>query len=338
MRILFLVRLFYPHIGGVEKHVYEISKKFIQMGYDVNVVTEKFDKNLLGEEVYDRIKVYRIPNFLNDSTKKFKIWMWMLKNKKIIDAADVIHAHDVFFWYIPYFLLNPRKKVFVTFHGYETKFPIPKKTILIRRLSNFLVQGSINVGAYIEKWYSTKADYATYGGLDLKSQNYSSKVKTRQSKLKILFIGRLEEDTGVQIYLETLKLLRKKGINFELEVCGDGTLRNKAEKFGKVHGFVRDLDRHIDRVDIVFASSYLSILESLAMGKVVFAVYQNELKKDYLVMSPFAKYINIASNPDELAEKILDSGCSYNIESGVKWARKQTWDKVANIYLRLWKV
>ncbi|HEX8932546.1 MAG TPA: glycosyltransferase, partial [Patescibacteria group bacterium] len=40
MKILFLARRFYPDIGGVEKHVLEISKRLAAIGHEVTVVAE----------------------------------------------------------------------------------------------------------------------------------------------------------------------------------------------------------------------------------------------------------------------------------------------------------
>ena len=51
MTIVFLARLFYPHIGGVEKHVLEISRILIEKGHKVSIVTEKHDIKLKNFEI-----------------------------------------------------------------------------------------------------------------------------------------------------------------------------------------------------------------------------------------------------------------------------------------------
>ena len=80
---------------------------------------------------------------------------------------DIIHIHDVFFWYLPLRLLYPRKKVFITFHGYETQFPPSRSAIWQRRLAAKLTSGNICVGDYIGKWYGIKPTLVTYGATDL---------------------------------------------------------------------------------------------------------------------------------------------------------------------------
>lgn len=42
MIVVFFSRVFYPHVGGVEKHVFEISKILVKKGYKIIVFTEHF--------------------------------------------------------------------------------------------------------------------------------------------------------------------------------------------------------------------------------------------------------------------------------------------------------
>src|SRR3989344_872420 len=127
MKIVFLARRFYPDIGGVEKHVYEISKRLIKKGHKVTVITQsEGDKDEL-----DGIRIVRIDKASKNSSEKLHIWKWMLSNRKLFTEANVVHSHDVFFWYLPLKLLFPSKKSFITFHGYET-YPIKKIAKIMR--------------------------------------------------------------------------------------------------------------------------------------------------------------------------------------------------------------
>src|SRR3989304_3204257 len=126
MKILFITRLFFPHIGGVEKHVYEIAKSLDRRGNGITILTEKYDKKLKIQETIDGIKVVR---FSYPHTKflglKF-IWWRLFQNIKLIKEANVVHIHDVFIWYLPFRLLFPNKKVFTTIHGLEWDNPLSK--------------------------------------------------------------------------------------------------------------------------------------------------------------------------------------------------------------------
>ena len=202
--------------------------------------------------------------------------------------------------------------------------------------------GNICVGDYIKKWYGTKPNFVTYGGIANKSEPKKNDL-VNKSQLDIIFVGRLQVDLGIRAYLESFEFINKKNINYEFQVYGDGQLRDEMQKFGIVHGFVDSLDVLIKKADIVFSSSYLTMLQALSARKIVIAVYENELKKDYLKNSPFAKYIYICSNAKEIAgvvEKIaIEPWKSQSmLENGHRWANSQSWGNVANTYLKLWKI
>lgn len=142
---------------------------------------------------------------------------------------------------------------------------------------------------------------------------------------KILFIGRLEKDLGLETYFKALDILKLK-----IDIAGDGSLKKECQKYGRVLGFV-DIDKIIKNYNIIFASSYLSILQALINKKPVIAVYENPLKEDYLKMSPFSRFISIVNNPKDFS---LNKKFS---QKGYDWAQKQTWQKVTDIYLKLWQ-
>ena len=79
-------------------------------------------------------------------------------------------------------------------------------------------------------------------------------------------------------------------------------LKNKLKV--EFRGFVENVEEVLSSTKIAFVSRYLSILESMAAKKIVFAHYNNAIKKDYLVMAPFAKDIIIENNPKKMAQEI----------------------------------
>ena len=107
MKIVFFARRFYPLIGGVEKHVWEISKALVKKGHDVVVITEASEENSKQQEIIAGIKIHRISVGKDNWFRKLRVWQSLWKNRKLIISADVIHCHDVFFWYLPFRFLYP---------------------------------------------------------------------------------------------------------------------------------------------------------------------------------------------------------------------------------------
>lgn len=349
MTVLFFARLFYPHIGGVEKHVMEISKILIRSGYKVIVITEKIS-GTQDEKVIEGINVKRISTGKDDWFKKFRIWRDIWRYRDLIINADVIHVHDIFFWCLPFRFLYPSKKIFTTFHGYEGN-QIPRlKAKFMHKIAEKLSFGNICVGDFLKKWYGTKPNYVTYGAIQILpiNTNTTNKYQLANKRLKIVFVGRLEEETGIMEYLKALKILKEKKYKFEIIVLGDGSLAREAKKFcakyginASFKGFIKNINVYLSTCDFVFTSRYLGILEALSFEKFVFATYNNEIKKDYLKMAPFAKYISISKDYKELSNQIeyyLRNEQKRNemIEKGFNWVKNQTWEKIVTIYLKLW--
>lgn len=331
MKIIFLTRRFYPDIGGVEKHVYEISKILIKKNHKVTVVTEtEGENNELGG-----IKIIRIPPSRKGRLRKFFIWYWFLKNRDIFNKAKIIHAHDVYYQYLPLKFLFPSKKSFITFHGYES-YPIPKKAILIRKLSELIANGNIVVGDFIRKWYFTKANYVIYGGVN--QRKHKKIIVKIQSAV---FIGRLDEQTNILEYVKAIDLLKKEYPKFNFKIVGDGNFFEKLKDYNPT-GFKENVDDYLSKNNFAFVSRYLSILEALINKRLVFALYDNPVKEDYLKMSPFYKFIICADSSEALVRKIKYFLCNPNeidkfTRKGYLWAKKQTWENVSEVYLNLWR-
>ncbi len=359
MKILFLARLYSPHVGGVENHVYNVTK--LLKKHDITLVTTQHDINLPLEEVLDRVKVWRIPPSARVFATRFRwseklgIWWWFWCHLELIRNAEVIHIHDVFFWILPFRLVFFWKKFFMTFHGFESEKPTLKQ-IFWHRAAAALTSGNICVGSFHQKWYGVKPDVVTYGAVDLSTQkvsqtlnNMGAEVNFQQSSsvsrkvLKIIFVGRLERDTGIELYLRAVEnLVQKTRKNVSLDIYGDGELRKVIEsriKNGqlpaKLHGFIDNSQIPWSSYKIAYVSGYLTILEALASGLQVVAVHQSPLKYDYLSLAPFASWIQIGANVGAVVNSTLKHVGGSLPARG--WARVQSWELVVQKYKKLWR-
>lgn len=142
MNILFLTRLSYPHVGGVEKHIEMLSKELKKRGHVIKILTEvEVGKN------------------------KWEIWKNIWKYKQLFTWADIIHIHDVYFWilFLRFFYLN--KKFYITFHGYEGSEAPKFKQIFWHRLAALMTHGNICIGDFHKKWYGIRPDFVSYGAV-----------------------------------------------------------------------------------------------------------------------------------------------------------------------------
>lgn len=374
MRILFLCARYSPEIGGVEKHVFEITRRLAKLGHEILIITEdkrtgsnsqgakyhsypssdnqiynikKIDKSALSEGPrIDKTTIYYLKFGPSGKAKLLRIWWSIWKLKQFIQTSDVIHCHDVFIWYLPFRFIFPFKKVYTTFHGYES-YPIRSQAKVIRKLSEKLSFGNICIGEFIKKWYHTVPTFVSYGGTEVPRSKIQipNNSKYQISKFKrhsAIFVGRLDEQTGILTYLEAVRLIRKKHPKFEFTIVGDGRFGQEAKKVGKVLGFKTDIQVYLYTGQFAFISRYLGMLEAMVAKRLVIAVFDNPVKKDYLKMSPFASYADICSSPDEVAQQVLyylkhPQEQRKKVEKAYRWASQQTWEKVVKLYLKLWK-
>lgn len=337
MKILFLSRLYWPHVGGVEKHIARVSKSLSLRGYKVTVLTTRYHKKLKAREKKNGIEILR---FRQPNIKYLGLldtWLWLFKNRTLIQQNDIVHIHDVFIWYWPFKILYPDKKVYITFHGRWGKYPIPWIDILQKKIGAKLSKGVFCIGDYIPKNYGINADAISYGAVSTVLRSVVEKDEE-----SIVYVGRLDKDIGLKIILQAIKRFRRlvDDNKLNVEFVGDGSLREECEKYGKVHGFT-DPEPFYRKAKYCFASGYLTILEAMAHKCLVFAAYDNPLKKDYYEMTPFKDFIVIAGSSKELLRKFKyysknKKAAQKKINKGYNWVKGQTWEEVTDSYLKLW--
>jgi len=332
MKIVFLSRLFWPNLGGVETHVLNLSHQLIKQGHVVTVITSQHDPKLPITEEFQNIHIIRIPHHFLKS--KLKLWIWMYSHKHLYKSADIIHAHDVTWWYFPSKLILPSKPIYTTFHGWEGTYPLSRKSIVWRRLSELISLKNICVGDFISRWYATQPDLVTYGATNCLPHPQSQKPH-------IVVLGRLSKDNDLPIILDALSQITKHR-SIKITFVGDGVLASQAQKIGNVTGFVNDTDNYIKKASMVITSSYLSMLDTMAIGRPIMSVYSNLLKSDYLSLHPMHQHFSINPSIPQLTTNINGllnnpDAQNANIKTAQQWAIKQTWDKLTNQYIELWQ-
>ena len=183
--VLFITPSYYPNVGGVERHVNEVSS-ILSNKIQVNILSLTDNRNIY-KSTKNEIGVRRIlikkRRFINIVHLPF----WSFKNLKYFLKHDIIHVHDflLFFYLVlpilPILFLKS-KKIHITYHGWEGNYPPKRKVILLRWISEVLTKRSLAIGDFIPKWYKmVKEPMINYGGTsfekksDIKQKNYNKK-------------------------------------------------------------------------------------------------------------------------------------------------------------------
>jgi|GEM_PF-2809676 len=243
MKVALIVRIFLPHIGGIETLTYDIARGLLELGVDIKILTSRFNKDLPKEELINGIKIRRYDLVPSPNDLFFSLeYMLYLRNMDI-DIAHFISCYPSFFnWYgVPFYASKGIPIV------YTTVWPIPLTFNLYRKPYIKKILGWFYDNVLLKKLLSkvnaivalTRTEAETYKKMLKKVPTYiipeavdppytipSSVINRvreaygiREDELVVGLVGRVVRYKRVDLALKALKLLNKR-IDTKLIVVG----------------------------------------------------------------------------------------------------------------------
>ncbi|MEM0266108.1 MAG: glycosyltransferase family 4 protein [Archaeoglobaceae archaeon] len=336
MKIAYVTPRFFPDIGGVETHVYELAKRMKE--FEVEVLTTDPSGKLPKFEEIEGIKVRRFKSYAPSNAYFFSNELRRFLKKHAKDY-DLIHAHN--FHALPALyagLSNPKIFVFTPhYHGHGHSFfrNFLFKFYKIYAKKVFKVANAVICVSNFEKKLVSK-DFKLEEGKIICIPNGVNKDFLQKSKIgkKILYVGRIEKYKGLDYLIQALKFLP----DFELEIVGKGSYKGKIIKLSKKLGvlsrikFYQDLSRE-ELVRKYAEASVLALLSKFeAYGLVVAEALASKTPCVVAKTSALAEWVDERNvfgieyppNPAKLAELIKKAS-----EVEVENVRVPSWDEVA---------
>ena len=248
MRVLICAEDFYPTTGGIQTSSSLIGIYLSNKNVEVTVITKTPSSD-----------GHPFPFFVERNPSKKKL-------KSIINNVDVILMNG-FDFYVFFYAKLRRKIISVTYRDLTmicpkgTKWRIdgpcliraspgpcfrclkesnePKIVTrllrpLIKSILSLFVDANICTSLFGYERYKLWRKRLIFNAIDA-SKFCPSPSKGVNSIPQLLFIGRLIPEKGCQTLLESLKILKDKGISFRLSICGEGpfepTLKKLMEKY-----------------------------------------------------------------------------------------------------------
>ncbi|MBN2105978.1 MAG: glycosyltransferase family 4 protein [Deltaproteobacteria bacterium] len=292
-KILMLIGLFHPFVGGAERECQNVSRKLIEMGHTVTVLTEYRD-GLQPFEVIDGIPVYRKIRGWHffEFTYILSVFMLLWKHRK---SFDTILCFGMYLYAVPAVLFGfcSGKKVLLrlecggAYGDFQRMAPLKFRKLII--WSSKRAHRILAISSEIEH------ELLLHGFPQKKIQRISNSVDIRRfapcdyQKEKtmpvISCIGRLEKQKGIDLLLNALKIISDRGVAYAACIVGDGPQR--AELVGRVHqlglsdtvtfaGLQQDVAPYFRKTDILvmpsrFEGLPLVLLEAMASGLAIVA-------------------------------------------------------------------
>ncbi len=347
MKIVFVTYRYWPAVGGVEKYMHRLSQALIAKGHQVDLVCAAHEDGLPDSEIHERVRVHRFPAHRSP----MRCWFDLMMKRKLFCDADVIHISDTLVLEYFYRMLAwtmPNKPLFLTRHGMSYTYPVPEKEKARAKRTLNLVDGIIHDGEFIEPMLGVKPDCIPNQGLFPEAKTL--KAIDEPAPDSATFVGRLEPDSAIEIYVDAIQALRDQHkLNIHLNVYGDGTLREPLERKSQqgalpitFHGWQPDAQERITDGCFAFIAGRMAIQESMARRRLVVAAYPDPLKDLYVNGEPFSPYLVSGGDAETIAAHVAhyatqDDERRKLVEGGYQHASTLSWSKTADEYLKLWK-
>jgi glycosyltransferase involved in cell wall biosynthesis len=249
MKIAMLVPYFFPHFGGTEKYVKDLSVELASRGHEVTVISNNVPKEAgaPSQERMDGITVKRLKamNFVYLPVS-FEF------NLKMLDGFDLVHTHCPSFGFTR--AVRDRLKVphVVTYHCDTTmseKFLGIKMPKAVIRAVEFLTnQYAKMVLPKVDAIITTTESYAStspvmkhfphhaipigihYEIFD-KSRASQGITEEKRDRKKVLFLGRLAANKGIDYLVHAIPLVLKEVPDAKFVICGEGEEKPHVEAY-----------------------------------------------------------------------------------------------------------
>ena len=289
-----MIGQFPPHVGGVGVHIHTLSKRLVQMGHEVFVITYPH------KEIRDIDGIHVIPT-KGLNLKGVRGLMFKKNAKKALEKLiekediDIIHGHYLFPAGAAAVEVGKKYniKTYVTAHGSDM-FELYKSQPLMRSRIKKVLEDADGVFAVSN---ALKHEIIATGVVGIANKtriswnsvdinrfnNYPNDLFRRECKLGakpvVLFVGNLIKRKNVESLLEAKKI---SNCDYYLVIVGDGPLFKKLRK--KVDeenirdviftGSRDDVENIIPSCDVLILPSFsesfgLVLIEALACGKPV---------------------------------------------------------------------
>jgi glycosyltransferase involved in cell wall biosynthesis len=326
MKICQVCHRFPPYIGGIETHVYEISKRLAKE-FDVEVLTTDPSGKLKRKEEMEGFIVRRFKSYAPFEAYYFSLDLYRYLRKNSYEY-DVIHAHNYHAFPALYAAMAKKGNKLIFTPHYHGKGHSFLRNILHKpyKLIGTKIFGKSDVIICVSEYernlilknfnVSESKVHVIPNGVNLDEFRNVDKIKKSKDEKVILYVGRLEKYKGIEYVVEVLPRLDE----FILEIVGKGQYKQKIVKLAKRLGVIHRIQFYQDL-------SKKELIERYAKADVLVLLSKHEAYGLAVAEALAAKTPCIVANEAALKELVDNRnvfGLSYPIDV----------DKLANLIVK----
>ncbi|HBN06083.1 MAG TPA: hypothetical protein DD434_09915 [Bacteroidales bacterium] len=288
MKILQVAPHFKPYVGGQEIYIYNLSKKLVEMGHSVHVITSNYPKSFKYEQI-DGITIERKKMFMRPLRNPISLGFFDIG--KIANNYDVVHIHNLYAFsslVATYYKTKLDFPLILTTHG-KLNFGVNYKDFLVKQYSKKVASKILDrvnlitvfsesqrqyIGSYEHNILSKIKILPNAIDLDLFKDLDANFCEDEGNCFTFLYVGQLIKRKGLKWLINAFRLLVDSYDNekqLKLVLVGDGQQRENLEKMVKKMGLSRSVDfKGIikDKAEIaaIYKNSDVFVLPSLSEG------------------------------------------------------------------------
>lgn len=332
-------------LGGVERVILDLSKKYVEKGHQVTIICKRENGGLFREN-WQGIKIIRVPCIRFPLVKTLSAY-FKLRKQILLEKADVYNPHD---WSSGFLFLSRKLKklpYILTSHGFIGDYLHPP--FFAKKVEEFVfrftkapikcVQKSSGTG-YLKKY---KMDYIPNG---VNSNLFTPSKKNKVGKYA-LFVGSLDERKNIKRVCEAFKKNYLK-----LKIVGSGPFEKGLKKKYSKNKNILFLGRKEGRELIkLFQECKFFILPSTAEGFGLVWLEAQSCGKpiittpvgvgpDLIINKDFGRLVKNPKNQMEINKAIFSLNKQIN-QKGIASNKirrniltNYSWDSIAEKYLK----
>jgi len=357
MRILQVTARYYPLMGGIETHVYEVARRMARLGHEVTVLTTDPSGNLPKEENIDGVKIQRVRAYPAKGELYIapEVYQKIARNEGNWDVMHVQGYHT----FVPFFAISGALKAklpfTLTFHsgGNSSALRNAVRSTQWQMLRPWVSKANLLCGvSHFEANQFRKAlglPMTMFRVIPNGSNLPKLADPVQPNQNKIISVGRLEKYKGHQRVIEALPFVRKQYPDAQLDILGagpyEGELRECAQSLGLSNIVEIKSVKPTDRGGMAAAlasaglitlmSDYeahpIAVMEALSLHRPVLVTHTSGLGE--LADRGLVQSVPLNSSPTQVADAICEQLRHPHIPQNVDLP---TWDGCTNQLLSLY--
>lgn len=356
LRVLMVTPRYFPFMGGVETHVYEVSRRLVERGADITVLTTDPSGDLPKEEEAAGVRIKRVRTW--PAQRDYYMAPGVV-SEIVRGRWDVVHCQGVHTLVPPIAMLAAGRAEIpyvLTFHtgGHSSGLRNKVRGAQWKALRPLLRQARrlVGVSSYEKDYFQKElglpheqfAVIPNGGHLPQAAEN-----NINAGEKLIVSAGRLERYKGHQHAIAALPLVQKKYPQARLLILGSGPYEGELHKLAAQLNLTSSVeiksvpsgDRAamsalLSRASVVtllseYESQGISVVEALALGRPALVAYNSGLMQ--FADAGLARSVPPGAGTDIVAQAIIQQIEDPLVPGSVQLP---TWDECADNLLQVY--